>query len=160
MAVRKSVRDVQAKLNEIVAAKPSAADYEINPAFLDNRDEPRKPFIGFIDTDNLPKVEKHARTDTIKKPIERESLSTPVDALISTHARTDTVKKASPGGAGRGLDDLEPVYRVLLDSIKSRDFFKSESTVGVNSIKRVCKLGTPKAQVLMTMLIERGVDLK
>lgn len=151
------LNEIIAKGKETVMSKPSETDYEINPAFLDNRTEPRKPFMGFIDTDSLP---KHARIDTVKKPIERESLSTPVDALISTHARIDTVKKASSGGTGRGLDDLEPAYHVLVESIKDRSFFKSENTVGVNSIKRVCKLGTPKAQVLMTMLIERGVNLE
>jgi len=47
----------------------------------------------------------------------------------------------------------------LIQSINTKEFFKKESFVGVNSIKRQCKTGTGKAQVLMTMLIERGVNL-
>ena len=110
----------------------------------------RLGFIGFCDPNDMPKPV------SVKKPvsIERESLSTPVRVQTDTDTKRNTVS----GGNGRGLDDLEPVFLVLVNSLRDQTFFKSENAVGVNSIKRACKVGTAKAQVLMTMLLERNID--
>jgi len=113
------LNEIIAKGKEITMAKPSAEDYELDERFLDNRSEPRKPFMGFIDTDSLPKVEKKVQDTNhqIQKPIVKNTtVCTPSDTKIQN---TKTVLNAE------SRDSVAFAYDKLKENVLNGNFYQS-----------------------------------